>query len=135
MSIFLDANILFSGSNPKSNLHRFLTWIQDHETLVTSAYAVSEAERNILVKRSAWHKPYIELMQNIDIIPEAPLQIDAGLPDKDKPILGAAIAGKCTYLLTGDKRDFGHLFDQNVEGVTVINVLELTKIMLAKHTS
>lgn len=135
MSVFLDANILFSGSNPKSNLYRFLTWLQAHEALVTSAYAASEAERNILVKRPDWHATYIDMMKNIAITPEAPLQIDAGLPDKDKPILGAAIAAKSVYLLTGDKRDFGHLYGQTIEDVTIIDVLEFTKIMLKKHTS
>ena len=132
MSVFLDANILFSASN--SNLHRFLIWLHNsNEILVTSRYAFSEAERNILAKRSEWHQDYLTLISDVKIVAEAVLTIDVGLPDKDRPILGAAIQAECEYLLTGDKRDFGHLYGQTLSGVTVVSVLQLAEIMLAKH--
>lgn len=133
MFVFLDANILFSGSNPASNLHRFLFWLCDKENLVTSLYAVEEASRNIIAKRPEWQKTFDGLMEKVCIIPDKSLHLEVGLPDKDKPILGAAIASQCSYLLTGDKRDFGHLYGRKVEGVTVIDVLSFAQIMLDKH--
>lgn len=135
MSIFLDANILFSGSNPASNLHRFLHWLDGKEKLVTSAYAAEEAERNIRVKRPQWLEPFAALMRMVQIVPDKPLSVESSLPDKDKPILGAAIAARCAYLLTGDKRDFGHLYGKQIEGVTVLDVLTLAELMLEKHKS
>ncbi len=63
---------------------------------------------------------------------ENALAVEAGLPEKDKPILAAAIAAGCAYLLTGDKRDFGHLYGKAVEGVTVIDILELVGVMLER---
>ena len=135
MSIFLDANILFSGSNANSHLYRLLIWLNDKEKLVTSKYALAEAERNILVKRPNWHETFKMLVSFVECVPEAPLSLDAGLPDKDKPILGTGIAAKCRYLVTGDKRDFGHLFSKTVEGVTVVSILELAEIMTDKHSS
>ncbi len=133
MSIFLDANILFSGSNKHSNLHRLLVWLNSREALITSPYALSEAERNILLKRPDWHETFNALMSFVDCVPEAALSLDVGLPDKDKPILGSAIGAKCKYLVTGDKRDFGHLYGKPVGGVMVVSVLELAKIMLERH--
>ncbi len=133
MSIFLDANILFSGSNSASNLHRFLFWVCNKENLVTSRYAAEEARRNIIAKRPKWQKTFGVLMEKIRIIPDKPLRLEVGLPDKDQPILGAAIAAQCDYLLTGDRRDFGHLYSKVIEGVTVIDVLSLARIMFDKH--
>jgi predicted nucleic acid-binding protein len=133
MSVFLDANILFSASAKESNLYRFLKWLSDKETLVTSRYAEVEAERNIAAKRPQWREFDADIMNMVGIVPEAPLTIDAGLPDKDKPILGAAIGAGCAYLVTGDKRDFGHLYGKTVEGVTVLNYLDFAEIMLKKH--
>ncbi len=133
MSVFLDANIIFSGSNTDSNLHRLLEFLHDKETLVTSQYALTEAQRNIAAKRPQWMDVYHSLIENVQIVPEAPLSIDAGLPDKDKPILGAAIAAGCEYLVTGDKRDFGHLYGQTLEGVTIISILDFAKAMMKKH--
>jgi predicted nucleic acid-binding protein len=44
------------------------------------------------------------------------------LAAKDQPILCGAVAGEAEYLLTGDKKDFGHLFGKSVGGVTVVTV-------------
>ncbi len=128
--IFLDANILFSGSNPDSNLHRFLLYLIDRHSLVSSPYAIHEAERNILAKRPQWQDSHVDLLKKVKTVPDKVLAVDAGLPDKDKPILGAAIAAKCHYLLTGDKRDFGHLYGRQIEGVTVIDSLSLAALLV-----
>jgi predicted nucleic acid-binding protein len=133
VTVFLDANIIFSGSNSGSNMHRFLLWLSDKEKLVTSVYAASEAERNILAKRESWHNEHLFLMQHIEKVPDKRLVIDLDLAEKDKPILGSAIAAGCEYLVTGDKRDFGHLFDKTIEGVTVISYITLARLMLKRH--
>ena len=33
------------------------------------------------------------------------------------------------YLVTGDKRDFVHLYDQKVEGVTIISPVQFAQIL------
>jgi hypothetical protein len=135
MSGFLDANVLFSAGNADSSIHRLLTWLHGKEPLVTSAYAATEAARNIAAKRPLWKEKHEAVMARVKIVPEAVLHVDAGLPDKDKPILAAAIAAQCAYLVTGDKRDFGHLYGKTIEGVTVESLLDFTTIMLSKHAS
>jgi hypothetical protein len=42
------------------------------------------------------------------------------LPDKDAPILLAAVAARATHLVTGDLRHFGPFFGKNVAGVTIL---------------
>jgi hypothetical protein len=48
----------------------------------------------------------------------APTLID-WLPEKDRPVLAAAIASQCDVLLTGDKRHFGKGFGRSFGGVWV----------------
>jgi uncharacterized protein len=135
MSVFLDANILFSGSNTDSSIHRLLLWLNGKERLVTSSYTAMEASRNISAKRPAWEASHKTLMSYIGIVPDAVLHVDAGLPDKDKPVLAAAIAAKCAYLVTGDKRDFGHLYGKTIEGVMIISVLDFAESMMKKYNT
>jgi predicted nucleic acid-binding protein len=47
--------------------------------------------------------------------------VEAGLPLKDVPILGGAIAGHATHLLTGDERDFGKLWGKTIQGVKILS--------------
>ena len=133
MSVFLDANILFACSYKNSGLYNLFFWLKDSERFVSSGYAISEAEHNIRIKKPEWLETFLTVADLIEIVPEAELLKFYGLPEKDKPILDAAIAAKCAYLVTGDKRDFGHLFGRTVEGVAVISARDFTAVMLEKH--
>lgn len=135
MSIFLDANIIFSGSNKNSDMHYFLNWLHDKRQLVTSAYVLEEAQRNILAKREQWYDGYQLVMRFIKIIPDKPLNLNVDLADKDRPVLSAVIAGNCEYLVTGDKRDFGHLYNKTIKGVTIIDYVTLAHLMLEHYSS
>ena len=132
MRIFLDANILFSASFPKSHLAEFLGELRRHAELLTNAYAKAEAERNIAAKqpkRLAAHEKFVSSMEMI------PLQLfDPGvkLAEKDQPILCGAISGGADFLLTGDKKDFGHLFGKTVRGVKIVNVQMLLAELIAR---
>ena len=43
------------------------------------------------------------------------------LPDKDKPILLAAIKERATHLITGDVRHFGPYSGKAVEGILILS--------------
>ena len=121
MRLFLDANILFSGSSVNSNLHKLLVYLSESHTLCTSSYAYEEAKRNIGVKKPDWHDGFTRLeafvtVHNINV----PLDETIDLVEKDRPILSASIGLKCDYLITGDRKDFGHLFGTTIEGVKVL---------------
>lgn len=123
MKCFLDANVLFSGSNEASQIHRLLNQAADGHQLITSDYAREEAIRNIRNKRESWENGFTRIMQSISIVPSIDQVLDEAIALKDRPILATAIAEQCDRLITGDKRDFGHLFQQQVQCVTILTPL------------
>jgi predicted nucleic acid-binding protein len=120
--VFLDANVLFSAAYSERNSIQRL-WKLDDVQLVTSAYALAEAERNISSKSPEALARLATLVTQIDVtLASARSTKDHGLPEKDVPILQAAVGSRCSYLLTGDDRHFGHLFDKSPEGVRVLTI-------------
>jgi predicted nucleic acid-binding protein len=118
--LFLDANILFSVSYGSPGLERL--WKlkkKGHCELIASQYVVEEAKRNLdqqehLEKLSAY---LLQLTIVAEADPSIPCPID--LPDKDSPVLMAAIASKADYLLTGDVTHFGKYYGKTIMGVTI----------------
>jgi hypothetical protein len=62
--------------------------------------------------------------RNLNSRRERPVEMGAHVQ-----ILASAILEKCDYLVTGDKRDFGHLYNQTVSGITIVNYLLLTTLL------
>jgi len=92
--------------------------------LVSSLYAVEEARRNLSVHRSQSLSDLDDLVSRMEIVSgllsEVLLSDEVDLPEKDAPILAAAVQSKCTHLLTGDKQHFDALYGKSVEGVIVL---------------
>lgn len=120
--LFLDANVLFSAAyREDAGLRRL--WVLTDVKLVSSAYAVEEARRNLDAPEQ--HKALDTLLQSVVIAASvAPAQGQSwdiiALPDKDLPILQAAVMQGATHLLTGDVRHFGRYFGQRVLGVLIL---------------
>jgi hypothetical protein len=53
------------------------------------------------------------------------------LPEKDRPVLEAAIRLKCHVLLTGDRTHFGQFYGKKVEGVLVHSPRSLADELLS----
>ncbi|MEL6911084.1 MAG: hypothetical protein AAFO85_12855, partial [Cyanobacteria bacterium J06598_4] len=70
--------------------------------------------------------------QEITISSDLVLNVPVELKSKDIPILGGAIALQCTHLLTGDKKDFGFLYGQQVANVLIVSPRLLAEEMVAK---
>jgi predicted nucleic acid-binding protein len=116
--VFLDANVLFSAAwRPETGLLRI--W-KIPLVLVSSPYAIAEAERNLSRKRPDALARLAALLEPLEIVDSLAPVVDSGLPTKDVPILAAAVAGSCQVLLTGDVKDFGHVIGQIVQGVRVL---------------
>lgn len=127
MKGFLDANVLFAASLPGSLTAGFLKSLRKRATCVSSPYAFEEAERNLRKKQAEALPGLHALRDRLTVIAEVlPLPNDVELTDKDAPILGAAIAAKCTHLATGDLHHFGALMGRKVAGVKVVSVRDLT---------
>src|SRR5437879_5297651 len=94
--LFLDANVLFSAAyRPNPGLLKL--WKLKNVILCSSRHALH-----------LFDAPPKEL-------PDGVL-----LPDKDVPILLAAIEARATHLITGDLRHFGPYFGKIIQGILVL---------------
>ncbi len=120
--VFLDANVLYSAAYlERSGLARL--WTLDHIELLSSAYAIEEARRNLAIDRPealARLEPLAAAVSTVDAPQGLKLPDKTLLNPKDQPILLAAIHAKADYLLTGDARHFSHLYGKRIEGVLVL---------------
>ncbi|MHC5064352.1 MAG: PIN domain-containing protein [Planctomycetota bacterium] len=132
MRVFLDSNVLFSASRRESAMGRMLGMALERAEPLTSELACAEARRNLMLKRSSWLKDFDELVGKIQLVASARFDLPVELSDKDLPILCAAIGSSCSYLVTGDQRDFGHLYDHVVMGVEVIRPRRLAELLVAQ---
>lgn len=131
MRVFLDANILFSASLPKSQMRLLLLTLREHSILLTNLYAAEEARRNLNNKKSDVLPTFETLLAQCEIVGAiATLPVEIAL--KDTPILGGAIAGSATYLLTGDKQDFGVLWGKTIQGVKIVSPQMLADELVKK---
>jgi len=127
MKLFLDANIVFTAAYSLGGLSRGLLRLSAAGkcTLFTSAFAHEEAVRNISKKAPEKTADLEMLMQWVSILPEPRPQVVSAmerlpLAQKDAPVLAAAVQAKMDVFVTGDRRDFGHLYGQNVGTLKIL---------------
>lgn len=132
MTVFLDANILFSASFAKSAIREFLTTLAGSAQLVTSEHAVAEARKNLTTKRPANLASFEKFVRAIQSFPVQPFDPGVAIAEKDRPILCGAIACHADFLLTGDKKDFGHLYGKTVRGVKIVSVALLVDELIER---
>ncbi|MDQ2946419.1 MAG: PIN domain-containing protein [Acidobacteriota bacterium] len=120
--VFLDANVLYSAAYlERSGLARL--WTLDDVELITSAYAIEEARRNLAMDRTealARLERFTKAIATVDAPQGLTLPDSVRLDPKDQPILLAALHGHADYLLTGDARHFEHLYGKRIETVLVL---------------
>jgi predicted nucleic acid-binding protein len=119
--VFLDANVLFSAAyRVESPLRTLFTMPRTH--LVTSAYALEEARRNLSAGQQ--QAELERLCRSVEVVsvlpPQGELSILAKLPANDRPILWAAISVRATHLLSGDFKAFGRFYGTTINGVTIM---------------
>jgi uncharacterized protein len=116
--LFLDANVLFSATyKPDARVLRL--WKFPDAVLCTSRYALEEARRNL--EDEFQIERLSELVEKFHFFDATDRELPnaISLPDKDAPILLAAIEARAHYLLTGDFRHFGPYFGRKIQGVTI----------------
>ena len=125
MRIFLDANILFSAAKSSGAVHQLLERliVQKH-LLCADEYVVIEARRNLLVKADAKAINRLDAwLGKLEVSPARPgatsVADTAWLPEKDRPVLAAAIRLRCDALVTGDVTHFGKGFGKTFSGVRI----------------
>jgi uncharacterized protein len=128
--VFLDANVLFSAAYRENAGVRRL-WELANVELVTSEYAVEEARRNL--DEESQRTRLAELvgrLERIGTVPDRALPDEVVLPEKDRPILLAAVDTRATHLLTGDTTHIGILFGRRIAGVLILRPAEYLRAQL-----
>ncbi len=135
MRIFLDANILFSAARADGAVRQLLASCEaaGHE-LWADAYVFEEARRNLAAKAPNG-LPVLEAMAaRIRIAAllagNALLPDTMVLPEKDRPVLAAAIQHRCDMLVTGDRTHFGTLYGKTIRGVSILSPAMLAEAVL-----
>lgn len=127
MRVFLDANILFSASDPESATRRLLRSVVALGQALTSPHAWEEARRNIEAKRPQFLQGLDGLRKDVETTHAFHLLTTPSLPDKDQPILAGAVGARCTHLWTSDRTHFGGLYGRMVSGVKIVSSVMLAE--------
>lgn len=131
--IFLDANVLFSASRAAGPMRQLLDALTRRgHVLVAENYVCTEARRNLAAKAGAQALADLEaILAQVEtegarqaILPSQ-AQAAQWLPDKDRPVLLAAMALRCDALVTGDKTHFGVGYGQSFGGVAIYSPAQL----------
>jgi uncharacterized protein len=117
--LFLDANVLFSAAyRPKAGL--FKLWKLKDAVLCSSHYALEEARINLV--EEVQRRRLARLSASLHLVDAIPRELPRGvpLPEKDVPILLAALEAEATHLITGDVRHFGPYLNRSIEGIRIL---------------
>jgi rRNA-processing protein FCF1 len=135
MRVFLDANILFSAAKSDGAIRALLRLLLDagHECCVDD-YVVIEARRNLAAKGPEALAVLVALLARLRT-DAAPMSRStskelAWLPEKDRPVLAAAIRLQCNVLVTGDRTHFGAGYGKAFGGVTIHSPRSLADALL-----
>ena len=117
--LFLDANVLFSAAY-RVGAGLLQLWKLKDVTLCSARYALEEARINLAHEDQRTRLS--QLARPIHWFEAAPRALPRGisLPEKDAPILLAAIEARATHLLTGDVRHFRQYLGKKIEGVAIV---------------
>lgn len=128
MRLFLDANVIFAAAHSPAGRARALFRLAEAGacTLVASPHAVEEARRNLALKSAVGAEALEGMVRRLELVSEAGPKLVAwsaaqGLPEKDAPILAAAVAAGADLLVTGDRTHFGHLEGRVVGSVRIVS--------------
>jgi predicted nucleic acid-binding protein len=124
LRVFVDACVLFSAAYRTDSPLRKI-WQHKGTIPVTSAYAAEEARRNLARLRPenlAELDELLGLMEVEGFVEMKTFLDDFGdLPEKDRPILAAAVEARAAFLITSDKKHFGPFYGKEIEGVEVVS--------------
>ena len=135
MRIFLDANILFSAAKSAGAVRRLLdSLIRAGHECWADGFVVEEARRNLAAKSPDGLAALGSLLSRLQVAamhaPDPALDGTLPLPEKDRPVLAAAIRHRCDALVTGDRTHFGRLYGRAIRGVMIHSPRSLAEALL-----
>jgi len=136
MRIFLDANVLFSAAKSDGAVRRLLDRLIEagHECWA-DGFVAEEARRNLAAKSAGGAAALERLLTRLCVgplhAPDRELEDTLPLPEKDRPVLSAAIRHRCEALVTGDSTHFGALYGKVVHGVKIHSPRSIAEALLS----
>jgi predicted nucleic acid-binding protein len=133
--VFLDANVLFSIAYGSPGLEQLWSDAKNEQyELFASQYVIEEAKRNL--DRREQLDALNRLLSEVRVVPEADPTIPCPipLPEKDRPVLLAALSCKADYLITGDVTHFGKYFGKRIRRLRICTPRDFFNI-IAKRSS
>lgn len=125
MRIFLDANVLFSSARSEGAIRHLIYALLDaRHSCWVDEYVIAEARRNLQIKHAGALAEFDATVRRLHAgesglrmpLPSADV---AWLPEKDRPVLLAAMRLRCDALVTGDQRHFGAGYGKSFGGVRI----------------
>jgi len=133
MRLFLDANILFSAAKSDGAILELLRRaLKDGHECWVDEFVVTEARRNLFSKGPASIPAFEDLLGRLPLGPgqSGVNQAEtAWLPEKDRPVLAAAMRLRCDALVTGDSTHFGAGYGKAFGGVVIHSPRSLAKAL------
>jgi uncharacterized protein len=117
--LFLDANVLFSAAyRPDAGLLQL--WKLPDVALCASHYVIEEARINLAELDQRERLGRLTRVLHLFDALAGKIPREISLPEKDVPIMLAAIEAHATHLLTGDVRHFGRYFGRRIGGILIM---------------
>jgi uncharacterized protein len=138
MRVFLDANILFSAAKSGGATRALieLALRRGHQCWA-DPFVIEEARRNLARKWTDQQSALEALLGRLQVggspTSVGGLAASLPLPDKDRPVLLAAIHNRCEWLVTGDRTHFGKLYGKALHGVTIVSPRQLAETIITRE--
>jgi putative PIN family toxin of toxin-antitoxin system len=105
--VLLDTNVLIAAFIAHGTCHDLFLHVTRHRQLVSSRYILDELVRNLTGKFRFSKKDSLEvaslIRERAELASAVEVEPRFEIDHDDLPILGAAVAGSCQCLVTGDK--------------------------------
>ena len=138
MRIFLDANVLFSAAKSDGAVRQLVgLMLRARHQCCVDGYVVEEARRNLVAKAPEAVFALEALLAKLQVAAihagDTDTEIMAPLPQKDRPVLAAAIRLRCDALVTGDRTHFGFAYGKTLGGVMIHSPSSIAAALLKKR--
>ena len=97
MRVFLDANVLFSASNPESVMGRLIAQAALRVNLISNSFVETEARRNLSLKRPQWVAEFERIIEQTEHVNVVMFDLPVSLDQKDLLVLCSAIRSDCQF--------------------------------------
>jgi hypothetical protein len=137
MRVFLDANILFSAAKTDGAVRRLLhLLLEAGHDCHADGFVAEEARRNLAARFPDGLAALDGLLARVRLAPlhspDPAFEASLPLPEKDRPVLAAAIRNRCDALVTGDRAHSGGLYGRSVHGVAIHSPRTLAEALLPR---